>query len=196
MPQYNGPFSFVVEVLAHLLRNYLAWMFVFAVVIPAPFVIWTTIAVGFEEAVRPWLTLMFVSMSFWFSAAHWMTFLALPYYFPPRFPYAPLLVTYAIAACTGTVLLGANWTWIGGTWAGDALLNRFAWAGIATIGASALGAMLMKLGGTGLLHWDLGRWFGWLVVGRRAFEAFLAEDAVRLKQAFDQYEQSFRKRSA
>ena len=192
MPQYNGPLTFVVEVLMHLVRSYLAWMFVLAVVLPAPFVIWAAFTVGFEEAVRPWLALWFVSLTAWFGFAHLMTFASLPYYLPPRFPYASLLLTFAIAASVGTALLGANWTWIGGVWAGDALANRFVWAGILTIGVSAIGAFLMKLGGTGLLHWGIGRWLGWFVVGRPAFEAFLVKDAARLKQAYDEYAESVR----
>lgn len=193
MPQYQGPFSFVVEVLVHLVRNYLAWMFVLAVVLPAPFVVWAAFTVGFEEAVRPWLALSFGSFSSWFTFAHLMTFAALPYYFPPRFPYVSLLLTFMIAACAGTALLGANWTWIGGMRAGDVLFNRFALAGLVTIGASAIGAFLMKIGGTGQLHWGFGRWFGWFVVGRSAFEAFLAEDATRLKREYDEYASSLRK---
>ena len=54
MPQFNGPLSFLVEVLGHLAWNYLAWIFVLVILLPAPFVVWAVVAVGLEEAFHTW----------------------------------------------------------------------------------------------------------------------------------------------
>ena len=193
MPQYHGPVRFLVDVLAHLVRNYLAWMFVFAIVLPSPFFLWAIIAVGVEETLRTWPPLTLASVSSWFSFAHVMTFLMFRHYFSPRFPYASPYLTFAIAAPVGAALVGTNWMLNGGGWAGDALLNKFEWAGVVTAGAAILGALIAHLGGTGALHWGPGRWFGWLVVGRAAFEAFLEQDAERLEREYDAYARSVRK---
>jgi hypothetical protein len=186
MPQYNGPASYVVEVLEHLLRHYIVWMFVYAVVLPAPFAIWGALTIGFE-GVLPWLHLSVGSPIWWFSVSHWVMFGAFPFYASARFPYASPYLTFAIAGLAGSALLAAVWTLFNGAWIEGTFLHLLLWAGAGTVAAGALGAGLMKLGGTGELHSGLGRWIGWLVVGRNAFEAFLAVDAARLKREYEAF---------
>jgi hypothetical protein len=129
----------------------------------------------------------------WFGVSHLVAFAGLPYFVRARFPYVSPYLTLTIAALVGAALLASVWTVFGGTWPGETFLSRFLWAALATIGASIFGAALMKLGGTGQLHWGLSRWIGWFVVGRDAFEAFLATDAERLKRKYDEYADSVRK---
>lgn len=193
MPRYHGLAWFLIEVLEFLLRLYIVWLFVIAIVLPAPFVIWAAFTVGFEDAIRPWLSLSVGLPLWWFAMAHWMTFLAFPYYARARFPYASPCMTFAIAGFAGVGLLGAVWTYFGDAWAGDRLLNPFQWAGLATICAAALGALMMTLGGTGQLHWGLSRWIGWLLVGREGFEAFLTADMERLKRDYEKFAKPSRK---
>ena len=182
MPEYNGPFYFSIEVLVHLLRNYLAWILLFAILLPAPFAIWTALRGGMDVAVQSWLPLQFWALSSWFSFAHVMTFFTFRYYFAPRFPYASRYTTFAVAAAIGAVLLGANWTLAGG-WMGEAMLNRFLWAGVVTVAIAAIGTLTFQLLGWGVLRWGPGRWFGWFVVGRVPFDAFVAAETARTAPA-------------
>jgi hypothetical protein len=62
MPQYNGPAYFFVEVLVHLLRNYLGWFVLFAILVPAPWLIWAAYRDGIELAVDSWLPLSVSSL--------------------------------------------------------------------------------------------------------------------------------------
>lgn len=179
MPEYNGPSYYVVEVLVHLLRNYLAWVLLFAILLPAPFAIAAALRGGLEEAVQSLLPLQFWSLSSWFSFAHVMTFFTFRYYFAPRFPYVSPYTTFALAAAIGAALLGLNWTLSSGTWAGDTLLNRFLWAAAVTVGIAAVGTLTFQLLGWGVLRWGPGRWFGWFVVGRTPFDAFVAAEMAR-----------------
>ncbi len=179
MPEYNGPTYFTVEVLVHLLRNYLAWILLFAILLPAPWAISTALRVGVEEAVQSWLPLQFWSVSSWLSFAHVMTFFTFLYYFVPRFPYASRYTTFAVAAAIGALLLGLNWTLSSGAWAGETLINRFLWAGVVTVGIAAVGMLTFQLLGSGIFRWGPGRWLGWFIVGRAPYEAFVASTAVR-----------------
>ena len=160
MPQYNGAVSYFVHVVEHLLRHYVTWMFVYAVVLPAPFAIWGLIQLGFPDGVMPWLNLSLGTPVWWFGVSHLLAFVSLPYFVRVRFPYPPPFLTLATSAF---------------------------------VGAAMVGAVLMKVGGTGLLHWGLGRWVGWFVAGRDAFRAFLVADAERLKREYDAYAKFVRK---
>jgi hypothetical protein len=193
MPQYNGPASYLVEVLEHLLRHYVVWLFVYAVVLPAPFVIWGALTVGLQHSLLTWLSLSVGWPVWWFSVSHLVAFAALPYYVDARFPYASPYLTFAIAGLAGASLLATFWTISGGVWMGDTFLDRFQWAGLATIAAAAFGAALLKIGGTGALHFGSSRWMGWLVVGYSAFEAFLAKDAERLKREYEEFAKPVRR---
>lgn len=178
MPQYNGPAYFFVEVLVHLLRNYLGWFVVFAILVPAPWVIWAVMRDGVEVAVDAWLPLQVSALVSWISFAHVMTFFTFRYYFAPRFPYMSPYTTFALAAPLGAAFIGLNWTLAGG-WMGEALINRFVWAVLLTVGIAAVGALTFQLLGWGILRWGPGRWFGWFVVGREPFEAFIAAEKSR-----------------
>ena len=182
MPAYNGPFYFFVEVLVHLLRNYLAWILLFAILLPAPFAILTALRGDLDAAVQSLLPLHFWSLSSWFSFAHVMTFFTFRYYFAPRFAYASRYATFALAAAIGAVLLGVNWTLAGG-WMGDAMLNRFLWASVVTVAIAAIGTLTFQLVGWAVLRWGPGRWFGWFVVGRVPYDAFIAAEAARTSPA-------------
>jgi hypothetical protein len=181
MPQYNGPAYFFVEVLVHVVRNYLAWFILFAILVPAPFAISTMLRGGFEEAIESWLPVRLWSLSSWISFAHVMTFFLFPVYFAPRFPYMSPYLTFAQAAVIGALLMAINWTLSTGAWAGDTLLNRFLWAAAVTIGIAAAGSLTFGLLGTGIFRWGPGRWLGWFIVGRAPFDAFAAKPASLLK---------------
>ncbi|NOT42601.1 MAG: hypothetical protein HOP13_19165 [Alphaproteobacteria bacterium] len=178
MPQYNGPAYFAVEAFVHLLRNYLAWFLVFAILLPAPWVIATALSKGLEMAVESWLPLKVSSLVSWMSFAHVMTFFTFRYYFAPRFPYTSPYATFALAAPMGAALIGLNWTLAGG-WMGEAMINRFLWAAMLTVAIAAIGTLTFQLLGWGVLRWGPGRWFGWFVVGRIPFDAFIAAEAAK-----------------
>lgn len=192
MPQYNGPLAFLLGVLLQLLRSYAAWIFIFAIVMPAPFAIWGMVEGRVEEAVRMWLPRSSVSLSSWFSFAHLMTFLMFQPYFASRFPYAPAPLTFVVAGAIGGALLGLNWTLMGGDWNSDAMTARLLWAAIVTAGMGLFGALMWHVGGSSALHWGPGRWLGWLFVGRTAFEAFLEQEAARLRREYGEYVDSVR----
>lgn len=178
MPEYNGPTYFAVEVLVHLLRNYLAWIILFAFLLPAPFAIATLMREGVETTIQSWLPLQW-PVSSWLSFAHVMTFFTFRYYFQPRFPYASPYTTFAVAAAIGAVLLGVNWTLSSGTWAGETLINRFLWAGVVTVGIAAIGMLTFELLGWRIFRWGPGRWLGWFVVGREPYEAMVEKAQAR-----------------
>ncbi len=171
MPQYNGPAYFFAEVLVHVLRNYLAWILLFAILVPAPFAISTILRGGFEEGVES-LVPQFWSVSAWISFAHVMTFFLFPVYFVPRFPYVPGYLSFAAAALIGALLMAVNWSWDADEWAGDAVLKRFLWAALVTMGIAGTGALTFALLGTGMFKWPPFRWLGWFIVGRMPYEAF------------------------
>lgn len=183
MPQYNGPVYFFVEVLVHVLRNYLAWFVLFAILLPAPFAISTMVRGGFEEAVASWLPLQVWSVSSWISFAHVMTFFLYPIYFAPRFPYMSPYLSFAQAAVIGALLLAINWTLSTGAWAGDTLLTRFVWAAAVTAGVAATGSLTFGLLGTGIFRWGPLRWLGWFIVGHTPYEAFVAAKTPRPAKA-------------
>jgi hypothetical protein len=175
MPQYNGPGYFFVEVLVHVLRNYLAWFLLFAILVPAPFALMTMARGGFEEAVESLFpSFQLWSVSSWLSFAHVMTFFLFPIYFAPRFPYMSPYLSFAQAGVIGALLLAVNWTLATGNWAGETLLTRFLWAATVTAGVAATGALTFGLLGTGIFRWGPLRWLGWFVVGRTPYEAFVA----------------------
>jgi hypothetical protein len=178
MPQYNGPGYFFVEVLVHVVRNYLAWFILFAILVPAPFAILTMLRGGFEEAIESWLPLQFWSLSSWVSFAHVMTFFLFPIYFAPRFPYMSPYLTFAQAGVIGALLMAINWTLSTGAWAGDTLFNRFLWAVVVTVGIAAAGSLTFGLLGNGLFRFGPLRWLGWFIVGRAPYDDFCAKAAA------------------
>ncbi len=182
MPQYNGPAYFLVEVSVHLLRNYLGWFLVFAILLPAPWVIATALRQGVETAVDSWLPLSLSSLVSWASFAHVMTFFTFRYYFAPRFPYMSPYTTFAVAAAMGALLLGLNWTLAGG-WMGEALINRFVWAVLLTVGIAVIGTLTFQLLGWGVLRWGPGRWLGWFMVGHAPYDAFVDAEKARTTPA-------------
>lgn len=171
MPQYNGPAYFFVEVLVHVVRNYLAWILLFAILVPAPFALSTMLRGGFEEAVEAWLP-QFWTLGAWVSFAHVMTFFLFPIYFAPRFPYISAYLSFAQAAAIGALLMAVNWSLSAGDWAGQTVLTRFLWAATVTVGIAVTGALTFGLLGTGIFKWGPLRWLGWLIVGRTPYEAF------------------------
>jgi hypothetical protein len=180
MPQYNGPTYFFVEVLVHILRNYLVWFVLFAILLPAPFTLGTIMRGGFEEAVQSLVpTFQIWSVSSWISFAHVVTFFLFPIYFAPRFPYMSPYNVFALAAAIGTVLIGANWTLSGGDWAGATLFNRFLWAAFVTAGVAGTGVLTFQLLGSWIFRHGPGRWLGWLIVGRTPYEAFATAPPVK-----------------
>lgn len=140
-----------------------------------------------------WLPLTSVSLSSWFSFAHVMTFLMFQAYFSSRFAYAPAPLTFVVAGAIGCALLGLNWTMMSGDWDSDAMATRLLWAAILTAGLSLLGALIWHIGGSSALHWGPGRWLGWLIVGRVAFEAFLEQEAARLRREYGEHVDTVRR---
>ena len=201
MPTYNGAFSFVLEVLLQALWSAFVWA------LPAAGLL--TAAV-YATGIGPWDFLatadgLVVLVEVTVVAA----FATFPIYFRPRFSYAPALLVFLIAALLGSVSLSAAWTLLEfseapvADWAAfPAWISShqeypdrmFAYASLTVICLGALGAAMHWFGNLGsMTFFGLGRWWGRLLVGRDAFDAFAEREAGRIKQAYDDYVKQVRR---
>ena len=197
--QRNVGIGYGFEVVGHLLWAYAVMIVVWSVLSGLFFLV---ISGGKIDIVRDTL-IAFAAPSFFFATVHVFIFAAFRYYFLPRFPNAPLSYTFVIATVAGSILLTLVWTLdafrtsapsnsfgIFPAWVGDHLPGLLMLSGMAaglTLAAGAFGWLLEQLGGQQRLMWGAGRWLGWLITGREAYEAFLAKEAARLHQAYEDY---------
>lgn len=194
MPQYHGLVSHLVDVAVTVVRAYLVWLFIMAVVLPAPFVIWAAAAGDAGGALRGFLPQSLEDLSSRINFVHPVSFASLVFFLPARFPYASPIVTFAIAAALGSGLLVLNWSLLAGEWTQSALITRSSLAVAETVAAGLFGALIFRLNRSSGLGEAPGKWIGWLVVGRGVCEAYAAEEAVRLQRECDDYAKSVRKR--
>ncbi len=194
MPQYRGPVTYVFEVVLMVIRSYFIWC-VF-------FVLFMLAAQGFSAAVSGdigWLSfdrmLAILDPSAWLLIAHLGIFTFFHVYLFPRFPYAPRLLTFGIAFVMSVAIVAASWSTRGGSWALDAYLLSLGFVGGLTAIWSALSSFIYKLGGPARVLDGVGRLFGWLFVGRAAFDAFREQEYARLQREYETFRRSI-KRSA
>lgn len=200
MPKYNGSVSFVVEVLAHLLWCYIIFALAFLIFAGAFFAL---LGAGFGGFVLV-AGLATGDPPFSIGSLHFVTMGWFTVYFAPRFPYASQLLTFALATLFGAMTVTTAWALdrfgmpsseAAGVWVASHS-DDLAVTPAIVIAASVIAGLIGKLvhvGGVGAYLWGPGRWIGWVIVGRAAYEAFAEREAARLRREYDEYVGSLHK---
>ena len=101
MPQYNGPISFVFEVLAHLLWCYFIFALTYLIFAGALFALLGAKFGGFVLVAG----LAASNPTFSVGMLHFMTMVWFTVYFAPRFRYTTQLLTFVLAMSFGAMIV-------------------------------------------------------------------------------------------
>jgi len=197
MPKFNGVVSYPIEVLLHLLWCYVCFSLVYAG-LTIPFTAAAAFGGHLGEALAAWVALFAGNALFFLACVHALTCLMFRSYFVPRFPYAPPLLTFALAALFGSVIVSvaagadsyvADAAALSQWWDGHRsyVLTWFLGAQIGASAAGLFGWLIYSLGGQAAAMSGVGRWLGWLIVGRAAFDAYVEREASQLQKEYDGY---------
>jgi hypothetical protein len=198
MPRYNGVLAYMFEVTLQVLWSYLLWCLLLGLVSAG----FSALTGAHGEA--PLFTLRQVADLTVIVTA--FVFASFRYFFQPRFAYAPIVVTFVLAGIFGCVIVafaaiisafgetGLSVVDVPSWIVSDGVVGRYlSWAAVA-IGIGGLMALGERfIGSWGAWTFGLGRWWGRLLVGRAAYDAFAETEAARLHRAYDDHVASIRK---
>lgn len=203
MPRYNGAVSYLIEVPLHLLWCY-AVVSLLVPIFAVPLVIVALMSEEIFKTLFSSASAVLDAVPFILGALHFYTFMRFRQFVQPRFPYAPALLTFVVAALAGSVLLALAWT-------ADRFSVRLVSEGLAgfrewadVMGRFSLAIVLAILGGTFgyMQRWTnqdvaplsaVGAWMGRLIVGRETYDAFVAGEWARLEKEYDDYRKEIRR---
>jgi hypothetical protein len=195
------------EVIGHLLWCYAVMIGVFLVGATMIFLVFSGGKVGL---VRDFIESFLTRPAFVFGMLHVIILTSFRFYFLPRFPGASPTTMFAIVAVFGTLALSVIWSldtfrdavpsgnveaffnWLRAH-AEEPLSRLLISAGI-TLGAGGFGLVMEQFGGQQRLMWGIGRWIGWLIVGRKTYEDFLVREKARLQRDYDAYVEELRRK--
>ncbi len=195
MPRYRGAATYLFEVVLMVFWSHFVWHSFGA--------LFMLVASGVSGALsgdNAWLSfdrmLVILDPRRWLLIAHLAVFTFYPVYLFPRFPFAPRLLTFAIAFFVSVAVVAAQWSMRSGQWSLDAFVSSIGFVGGLTAVWSVLSALIYKVGGPARVLDGVGRLLGWLFVGRAAYEAFRGQESARLQREYEAFVNSFKRSAA
>jgi hypothetical protein len=168
-------------------------MTIFVVLPPALIALIYAVSGNIDRAFGVWQGFPLNVSSWSLGLGYVTTFTTFRAYFAPRFSQASRYTTLAVAVILASGLLALGWTMVAGDWEVRPFVYRLTLAAVVAAGAAVIGELLYRIGGVG--QYVIGsRWLGRLLVGRNEYDAFVEREAERLKQDYDDYVKSIRKR--
>lgn len=198
MPRYNGPIAYPLEVFAHLLWAYVLFGAVFAL-LALPFVIFAAFDGHAVDAIEGFGSIVIHGPVFFLAGLHMMLCASSWFALTPRFPYAPAWLTSVLSSIFGASILTVATAVQVNTDVASRFGSEAEAAGIVWLLYFALSIFTTLFGlamrASGAIAPGVSfkfPWFGRLLVGREAYDAFLASEESRLHNEYEEYRQSLK----